>query len=54
MKVTYYAGSATNTMKPKNISYRIAPKKKGKIVYNKIFEEDTEPLKEIADEIVKI
>ena len=29
-------------------------KKKGKIVYNKIFEEDTEPLKEIADEIIKI
>ena len=27
---------------------------KGKIVYNKIFEEATEPLKEIADEIIKI
>ena len=27
---------------------------KGKIDYNKIFEEDTEPLKEIADEIIKI
>ena len=27
---------------------------KGKIVYNNIFEEDTEPLKEIANEIIKI